>query len=92
MNRRKLLLGIVGVAGVAGSAGVGPDVGLDIELSRDLFMLDVEGFRNLAKLRKIRWVRSTDLYTTMRKGWKEHPWHITRFAGDEMSHLMVIDG
>ena len=92
MNRRKFLLGTAGLAGLAPLAEgvVDPEFEPGIELSRDLFMLDAEEFRNLAKGRKIRWVRSTELYTARRKGWKEHPWHITRFVGkDEMAHLLV---
>lgn len=99
MNRRKVLLGIFGLVGTV--AAVAPDVasdpGLPLELSSDLFILDAEEFRNLAKSRKIRWVRSTNLYTAMRQGWQEHPWHITRFAStashpDGVAHLMVRNG
>lgn len=44
----------------------------------------------LGACKPMRWIRSTDLYTAMRKGWKEHPDHITRYEGKSgIAHLMV---
>lgn len=104
MNRRKFLLGTAGI-GLTGVAiaktttdrfckiEVAPE-GIEFVVdhwSDGEFMLDAEEFRNLAISHKIRWVKTTDLHT-VGKGWKEHPWHITRFEGNGLAHLMVTDG
>ena len=77
MNRRKFLLGTAGVA-VSGVA-----------LAKSTPRNGVHIHQGC----KVRWVKSTKSYDAMRKGWQEHPDHITRFwEPDGLAHLMTRRG